>query len=776
MTDAIRILLVEGSQSDATLITQTLEAQWPQIVAVRVEDETTMRAALADHVWDVVICDWCLPKFNALGALQTLRDAELEIPFVVFSGVNDVAPAIESLRRGAHDYVLKADLDRLASVVDRELRDARVRRELEDHRREHARFFNLAFDMLCVSGFDGYLKRVNPAWQLALGWTAEELRARPWIELVHPDDKGASAIAEHRLRDVGSELVHFENRYRCKDGSYRYLLWSAVSFAGEKLIYAVARDITSRKESEVALAASEVKYRALFDNSPFSLWVYALGSLRFLAVNDSAIHQYGYSRDEFLAMRLDDIVSVEDLPKVHEFVERAALAGDQRQESVWRHRRKDQTMFDARVTSQPLAMGELPARLAVAEDITERRRLEEQLRQSQKMEAIGTLAGGIAHDFNNLLSVILSYTSLIRDDLKPGDLAFDDLGEVEKAAIRATRLTKQLLAFSRRQVLEPRVVEVNEIICGMGSMLRRLLHEDVELSVVAAPDTGRVLVDPGQLEQVLMNLAVNARDAMPRGGKLTIATSNVSLDEAHAQRSDGAKAGSHVMVTVTDNGMGMDERTCAQIFEPFFTTKEKDKGTGLGLSTVLGIVQQSGGHIEVESVLGRGTQFKMYFARTDDEIAMGAAIEVSTALKGVETILLVEDDEQVRTLATSILRRNGYGVLEAQNGGEALLVCEQHEEKIHLLVTDVVMKRMSGVQLAKRLAVLRPTMKTLFISGHIGDAAGRDCVKIGAPFLQKPITPPTLLRKVRDVLDAPEATTRQPRVKRKNAREEQKAR
>jgi PAS domain S-box-containing protein len=393
----------------------------------------------------------------------------------------------------------------------------------------------------------------------------------------------------------------------------------------------------------------------------------------------------------------------------------------------------------------------------IAEDVTERRRLDAQLRQASKMDAVGQLASGIAHDFNNLLSVILSYSDLLSADLNESDPMRADLKEIEGAGLRAVALTRQLLAFSRQQVLQPRVVNLSEIVQGLENMLRRLIGEDVELVVSSHTRIGRIVVDSGQIEQVIVNLAVNARDAMPKGGKLTIETSEVFLEEAYVLEHVGVKSGPHVMLAVTDSGMGMDKATQARMFEPFFTTKEIGKGTGLGLATVFGIVQQSEGAISVCSELGTGTTFRLYFPMDHAEptARISVSLPANDSLRGSEKILVVEDDERVRTLACTILRKYGYHALEAQSGGDAFLLCEQDEATIHLLLTDMVMPRMSGRELAKRLLIVRPQMRVLYMSGYTSDAALRQSTHDSTiAFLQKPITPEALARKVRETLDA----------------------
>jgi signal transduction histidine kinase/CheY-like chemotaxis protein len=392
----------------------------------------------------------------------------------------------------------------------------------------------------------------------------------------------------------------------------------------------------------------------------------------------------------------------------------------------------------------------------VRTDRGKRASLEDQLRQSQKLEAIGRLAGGIAHDFNNILTAIMGYSSLLQSGLDGNDPKSQEVEEIKKAVRRASALIQQLLAFSRRQVLQIQVLDLNSVVLNIQPLLQRLIGEDIELIVLSTSSLGHVKSDPGQIEQVLMNLALNARDAMPQGGKLTIQTMNLMIDETFARKHLIPYPGPHVMLSVTDTGEGMDKETLGHIFEPFFTTKEQGKGIGLGLATVYGIVKQSGGTIFVYSQPGKGTTCKIYLPRADDPLM---PTEFSTALfhprQGSETILLVEDEDSVREPVRQVLERIGYTVLEARQGQEALKICKHHEGAIALLVTDVVMPRMNGRELAENMVPMYPNMKVLYLSGYTDDAVLRHGVtESEAAFLQKPFTPEALARKVREVLDS----------------------
>jgi hypothetical protein len=508
-----------------------------------------------------------------------------------------------------------------------------------------------------------------------------------------------------------------------------------------------------RRRSEEALRKSESVFRLLFSHNPLPTWVMDDETLRFIQVNDAAIRQYGFGADEFSRMTLSDIRPEDPRASGGGPAEENGRAG--RFQGVWKHRKKDGTLFEAEVISHQLDYDGWKVRLVVAQDVSERHVLEQQLRQAQKMEAVGRLAGGVAHDFNNLLMVIKGHTELLKNALPPAADMSRKIAHIDRAADRAAALTKQLLAFSRMQVLQPRVMNLNGVVEDMGKLLPRLIGEDVELGIRMAGDLGAIRADASQMEQIIMNLAVNARDAMLSGGRLIIETSNADLDRTYNMTHPIVQPGRYVLLAVSDTGTGMDAETQAHIFEPFFTTKEPGKGTGLGLATVYGVVKQSGGFVWVYSEVGKGTSFKIYLPRVDqpeDKPSMPAPY--AEAPRGTETILLAEDEQDVREVAREFLESGGYTVIEAISGAEALRLATEHKAAIKLLVTDMVMPGMTGRELARRLQHRYSGVGVIYMSGYTEQTAAETAH--GEPdmrLLTKPFSRGSILRAVREALN-----------------------
>jgi two-component system cell cycle sensor histidine kinase/response regulator CckA len=927
--DPLRLLLVEDSPTDAKLVILALEKAGRAVAFERVDTREAMRSALARQTWDVVVSDWSMPNFSAPAALALLKELAIDLPFIISSGTVGEEHAVEAMRAGAHDYVLKGNLARLGPAVEREVRELATRhahRQAEVARREAQLRFKRLFESritgITVATMAGLITEANDTFLEMVGYSRGDLRSGglDWMALTPPEWRELTPpLDELRLRGSSSP---FEKEYLRKDGS-RVPVLVGVAVLDDDRVLTVVTDLTEQKQAEDRKAA--VVDAAL----DAVVGMDASGAIT--EFNPAAERTFGYARIEVIGRSLADTLIPERLREAHRLglarylasgdavvigrrLELQALRRDGSEmpvelsisrvagprkpafvgfiRDISERKRVERALFErmrlaalgadvgiALTASESLAeilrsccqavvrhlgpcsagvwvlggparrpvleasatsaddVGGVPALAALTQldvgFIAEARRpyvapdvgalprfgvetlgvegasfsahpllvggeavgviailayeppsdvamrglvsianavavrihgkvaeqanvgLEEQLRQSQKMEAVGRLAGGVAHDFNNLLSVVLSYSELLLEDLPLDAPAREDVEEIRRAGVRAADLTRQLLMFSRQQVIEPKVLDLNEVLAGMDKMLRRVVGEDIELTSLPAASLGRVNVDPGSIEQVVMNLAINARDAMPTGGKLTLETANVVLDDAYVKSHLGASPGPYVMLSVTDSGSGMDKATVARIFEPFFTTKELGKGTGLGLSTVIGIVQQSRGTIWVYSEIGVGTTFKVYLPLVDAVPQIAAADVVPATIRGSEVILLVEDEAQVRDVARGILLRHGYTVLAASYGEEALAIAARHPGPIHLLLSDVVMPKMSGPELARRLGAVRPGIAVLCMSGYTDDSALRHgVIEAEIAYLQKPLTVEGLTRKVREVLDA----------------------
>jgi two-component system cell cycle sensor histidine kinase/response regulator CckA len=588
------------------------------------------------------------------------------------------------------------------------------------------------------------------------GYSVDELLSlspNQMMELIHKEDQ---KLVEERQRDrmAGKTVpAHFECRATRKDGTEVWLdvYSSMIEYNGKPALQLAFMDITERKKSAEELQRALLWQRALFEGSHEAILI-SDGDSKLVEANTAACKLTGYSRDELLNMYASDL-SINSDASVRERIHNRILAGEDVSGET-KLLTKDGRQVDVEIGHRLVMISGVPYVHAIARDITNRIRLEAQLLQAQKMEAIGVLAGGVAHDFNNLLSVINGYAELLLEGIAPDDPRSQDLEKINKAAQHAASLTSQLLAFSRKQILQPKILNLNETVMEMSAMLRRLIGEDIELITITPPDLDLINADPVQIQQIVMNLAINARDAMPFGGKLTIETKNSDLDENYARGHPVVKPGPYVMMAISDNGSGMDAETQACIFEPFFTTKVQGKGTGLGLSTVYGIVKQSNGFIWVYSELGKGTTFKIYFPRASGAAA-GSSDTTRTDLemRRPETILVVEDETSVRTLASRILRDRRYTVLEASNGKEALEIAQNYQGEIDLVLTDVIMPGMSGTELASRLKSVRPGSRVLYISGYTNDTVVHHGVlDSGVAFLQKPFSVNGLVSKVQEVI------------------------
>jgi two-component system, cell cycle sensor histidine kinase and response regulator CckA len=613
-------------------------------------------------------------------------------------------------------------------------------------------------DAIFVKDLEGRYLMMNSAGARVFGLSIDQVLGKDDAELFDPG-AGRAIMERDRavLRSGGAQTYEepaiaggVTRTYLATKAPYRDPGGRVIGLLG------ICRDISDRKLAEEQMRQSEQKLRIHFEHTPLAVVQWDM-QFRVADWNPSAERIFGYSREEALGQHGSFIVP----PNFRSQVDQ--VWGTLLKQSGGTRNANDNLTKDGRTIScewynTPLVddSGRIFGVASLVQDVTERVALEERLRQSQKMEAVGRLAGGVAHDFNNLLTIILGYSQILADGVPAGSRLADSTAQIKSAADKASGITRQLLAFSRKTVLSPQVINLNDVMLNLDSLLRRLIGEDIEVLTAPARDLGSVKADPGQIEQVIMNLALNSRDAMPHGGKLTLETANARLDESYAQAHQPAVPGRYVMLAVSDTGQGMTPETQARIFEPFYTTKEVGKGTGLGLSMVYGIVKQSGGYIWVYSEPGRGTTFKIYLPRVDQP-AQTASTEgrPRNLQRGTETILLVEDDSQLRQLSSSVLAHCGYKMLVASTPEEGLAICKANHRDIHLLVTDVVMPRMNGRQLADQVTQIAPKVKVLYISGYTNNAIVHyGVLDPGLWFLPKPFTLSALMAKVREVLDS----------------------
>ncbi|HSS18732.1 MAG TPA: PAS domain S-box protein [Pyrinomonadaceae bacterium] len=655
----------------------------------------------------------------------------------------------------------------LASTAAAALESASLYAQLRKAEENYRSIFENAVEGIFQSTIEGHFITVNPALARILGYESPEAAIENITDIatqlyVHPE---ARAEANRLLKANGVLLGYEFEAYRC-DGEAIWLSENRREVPrenGTEVFYeGTLEDITARKRAEVELRQSEERYRDLVENARDIIYEHDLQG-RYTSINKAGERLTGYSSVEASALNLEATVVPGYVNIAREMIRRK-LAGETVTAYELEILRKDGGQVPVEVNTRLVFQDGVPVGVqGIARDITERKRLEEalreseeQLRQSQKLEAIGQLAGGVAHDFNNLLTAINGYSALALRRVGPEHPITPYLEEIKKAGDRAANLTRQLLAFGRKQLLQPLAINLNDIVADMIKMLKRLIGEDVQLATKLGETLKQVKADPGQLEQVLVNLVVNARDAMPRGGTVTIETANLTLDGVYASKHVGVTPGEYVMLAVSDTGLGMDHQVQSRIFEPFFTTKEKGKGTGLGLSTVYGIIRQSGGNVWVYSEIAKGTTFKVYLPQVEEEAALQTESTMAATIKrGWETVLLVEDEDMVRNLASELLEDSGYVVIKANGGEEAIKLCREHGAPIDLLITDVVMPKISGKEVAAQLRVIHPETKVLFMSGYTDQAiVHHGIVDSDIAFIQKPFSEQALAQKVRDVLDS----------------------
>jgi PAS domain S-box-containing protein len=764
---SLRALILEDNRQDVELMVALLKQVGYALSFEVVDSLAHLRQQLARTDYDIILAAHNLRAWTAMDALEILKKSRKDIPFVVVAGTLGGLAAVECIKQGAADYVLKNRLQRLPVVVERVLRDkahredaARLQEQIHRGKKEWELTFDVVPDPVFLVDNQYRIQRANRAAAALLGLEPSQLIDKYCYEVLGDTAGPLPGSPFRRLLRTGKEErcdIEVARLGKVFDVTVSPLFDSSGTAYGS---VHVLRDITDRKREEEALRRSEASHRSLILGATYGIFRCDVNG-KFLAVNPALVAMLGYeSEADLLAANLvHDVIRDPDegVRLLQQYRQKGRLDG---LEAQWR--RKDGTPVPVRLSGRTVLdeHGALEGYEVIAENVSERWHLEEQLRQAQKIEAVGRLAGGVAHDFNNLLTIVTGYSDLVLERLGATDAMRAYVEEIKKAGERAASLTRQLLAFGRRQILAPRALDLNAVVTNVDKMLRRLIGENIQLGTVLEPELGWVKADPGQIEQVILNLALNARDAMPQGGQLTLETANVELNEGDTRTRVSVLPGRYVMLAVSDSGVGMDAETQAHIFEPFFTTKEEGKGTGLGLATVYGIVKQSGGHIGLYSEPNHGTTFKIYLPRLEEAAQPVEAISPGAPLAGgSETILLVEDEEGVRDLARRILELKGYKVITASNPTEAAQVCERYEGPIHLLLTDVVMPTMSGPQLAEHVAFLRPGLKVLYISGYTDNAiVPHGILEEGVQFLQKPFTRDSLTRKVREVLEAPQPT------------------
>ncbi|GAC1630910.1 MAG: PAS domain-containing hybrid sensor histidine kinase/response regulator [Candidatus Acidiferrum sp.] len=768
----LRALILDDARDDAELLLVELKRKGYAIEATIVAEREAFETAVREGSFDIVLSDYRLPGWTGLDALAIVKKSGRDIPFVLVTGTLGEEAAVECIKQGVSDYVLKDNLERLPLALNRSLNEKKLRENAasalsalaksEARARQQFEELDLLYRTMPVSFalLDEELRfvRVNEAMARNHGILAEAHRGR-YLRDLEPDAYKESAALYEKVFATGEPILNVEAAVRrtCPPYELRHYLVSFFPLqagnSAKKLACIVMVDITERQAAEQALRISEERNRELVENSIYGICrVNERGE--FQDVNPALMRLLGC--DSMLSFRkLNLFRDVFRFPEQHGKLLHACQAAGQIRAAETEWRRLDGGFISVRLSLRLLKRnGGKPEFEVTAEDVTELRAMERQLLQAQKFEAIGQLAGGIAHDFNNVVGAILGWAEIGIDQSGENKQIADRFSRIREQGERAAALTRELLAFARRQVLQPRIIDLNTVANGLVSFLDRVIGKDIELKIVTAP-LDPIKADPTQIEQVIMNLCINARDAMPTGGRLVLETEMADLDDAYCRFYPQVIPGRYAVISVSDTGIGMDPETKERIFEPFFTTKESGKGTGMGLATVYGIVKQHGGFTHVYSEPGQGSLFRIYLpAIANGEAEAGQSQPIPTPAqdaKGTELVLVAEDHESIREMARHALMRLGYRVLSAANGEEALQLAEQEQPAIAIL--DVVMPRLGGPATAARLVEKFPELPVIFTSGYSHDAAGLAAGKRGMTYLQKPYSPTALGKLVRGVLD-----------------------
>lgn len=764
--DALKILILEDVPMDAELVEYELGRANIPFLSHRVDSREAFLRELEEFRPDLILSDYTLPRFDGMTALSLARERLPSIPFLIVTGSVNEETAVGCMKAGATDYLLKSNLARIGPAIEAALERERAHAEkikaesaLAASERRFRSLVQNSSDLVTIVAPDGTILYASDSAERIVGYSPSSLVGTSLLEYLEQSDVSSVRGLLENGNGKSSVAGPIEFSLRRADGSPVWLEAVGTNLLNDATIRGVvlnARDVSERKRADRALRESEERYRDLFDNASDLVCMSAPdGSL--LYVNKAWQEGTGYGEGEIGRLQLLDLVHPDSRGHYSAIIERV-LQGDRLDhvELILVPKAGAPITVEGNL-SCTFKDGQPSVVRGIYRDITERKRVEEHLRRAERMQAAGKLAGGVAHEVNNMMTGVIGFSEFLLRSLDPADPRRADVEEVIRAGTRAADVTRQLLAFTRQQFLRPQVVEINTVVREMEKMLRRSLGEDKQLELLLSPEAGRVRADRGQLEQVLINLVLNARDAVNGHGRVTVQTASTLWDSDYAHRHEGVEIplGRYVLLAVSDTGCGMEPDIQARIFEPFFTTKPIGQGTGLGLSTVYGIVKQSGGFVWVYSEPGEGSVFKVYLpeARTS-RVAEAPPQPIMPPLGGSETILVIEDEDIVRNLASRGLRDHGYTVVEAENGTEALHYVQEHPGTVDLVLSDVVMPEMGGRELAQNLALYDPELPILFMSGYTGeDVVQRGLLDPGAPFQQKPFTPAALASKVRTMLD-----------------------